>query len=61
MPDTTGQSGIEHFEERVETLTETSNDGAFSTKDSVPGSGNSSVEAEKDGHLTVETRGAPEA
>ena len=57
MPDTTGQTGIEHFEELAATRTQTSNDASKSEKESIPGTGNSSVAAEKDGPLVVETRG----
>lgn len=53
MPDTKGQSGIEHFEERARVVTETSSNGSFSTYESTPGTGG-------DGYITRQTRGAPQ-
>lgn len=54
MPDTRGQSGIEHFEARAEALERRSSSGRFAAYEVQPGSGG-------DGHIVLETRGEPSA
>lgn len=51
MADTRGQSGQEHFQAHRDALA-LSSSARFSTLEDVPGSGG-------DGHITLETRGAP--
>lgn len=53
MPDTKGQSGVEHFEAYAETLEEKSSSSRFATKSVTPGTGG-------DGHITQEYRGEPD-
>lgn len=52
MPDTTGQSGVEHFEAYAKTLEEKSSDAAFASHEVQPGTGG-------DGHIVLQERGDP--
>lgn len=59
MPDTTGQSGVEFFEEAAAKRA-LSSDSAHATKEVVSGTGNSGVAAEGDGHSVQEIRWGPD-